>query len=89
MSQYEVDVCLVIMQEGATALMYASECGEADTVRVLLDRGAMVDHRDNVRIIDTIEFGMLNNHLHIDVVLLCRMGELLFGWQVVRVRVRL
>ena len=79
----------MFMQDGHTALMWASRFGEAGTVRVLLDRGAVADLRDNVRIIDMIKFGMLNNHLHIDVVLLCRMGELLFGWQVVRVRVRL
>ena len=88
-SQYEVGVCLTFMQNGQTALMYASLYGETDTVRVLLDCGAIVDLRDNVRIIDMIEFVMLNNHLHIDMVLLCRMGELLFGGQVARVRVRL
>ena len=44
----------MFMQDGRTALMYASTSGEADTVRVLLDRGAVVDHRDNVRIIDMI-----------------------------------
>ena len=54
MSQYEVGVCLMFMQDGHTALMYACGRGEADTVRVLLDRGAVVDHRDNVRIIDMI-----------------------------------
>ena len=56
MSQYEVDVCLMFMQDGHTALMDASEFGNADTVRVLLDRGATVDLRDNVRIIDMIKF---------------------------------
>ena len=79
----------MFMQDGRTALMDASEFGNADTVRVLLDRGAIVDLRDNVRIIDMIKFGMLNNHLDINMVLLCRMGELLFGWQVAWVRVRL
>ena len=54
MSQYEVGVCLMFMQYGSTALMYASGKGEADTVRVLLDRGAIVDLKDNVRIIDMI-----------------------------------
>ena len=79
----------MFMQDGHTALMEASRFGDADTVRVLLDHGAVVDLRDNVRIIDMIKFGMLNNHLHIDVVLLCRMGKLLFGGQVARVRVRM
>ena len=76
----------MFMQDGWTALMYASYKGEAGTVSVLLDHGAAVDLRDNVRI---IKFGMLNNHLDIDMVLLFRMGELLFGWQVERVTVRL
>ena len=89
MSQYEVGVCLVFMQDGRTALMYASELGEVDTVRVLLDHGTMVNLKDNVRIIDMIKSGMLNNHLRIDVTLLCRMEKLLFGGQVVRVRVRM
>ena len=44
----------MFMQDGRTALMYASGEGEAGTVRVLLDRGAMVDLKDNVRIIDMI-----------------------------------
>ena len=48
-SQYEVGVCLMFMQDGGTALMYASKRGEAGTVRVLLDHGAIVDLRDNVR----------------------------------------
>ena len=48
MSQYEVGVCLMFMQNGLTALMYASLAGEADTVRVLLDHGAVVDLK-NVR----------------------------------------
>ena len=39
----------MFMQDGATALMYASNRGEAGTVRVLLDGGALVDLRDNVR----------------------------------------
>ena len=44
----------MFMQDGHTALMLASGNGEADTVRVLLDRGAIVDLKDNVRIIDMI-----------------------------------
>ena len=44
----------MFMQDGHTALMYASVAGEAGTVRVLLDHGAVVDLRDNVRIIDMI-----------------------------------
>ena len=38
------------MQGGRTALMCASDRGEAETVKVLLDHGAVVDLRDNVRI---------------------------------------
>ena len=68
MSQYEVGVCLTFMQDGATALMYASDRGEAGTVRVLLDHGAIGDLRDNVRIIDMISFC---NHMHNAIVLLC------------------
>ena len=52
MSQYEVGVCLMFMQDGHTALMLASDKGEADTVRVLLDHGAVVDLKNNVRIIN-------------------------------------
>ena len=44
----------MFMQYGWTALIYASVAGEADTVRVLLDHGAVVDLRNNVRIIDMI-----------------------------------
>ena len=65
--------------------MYASDDGETDTVTVLLDCGAVIDLRDNVRIIDIIK---LNSDLDIDMVLLCRKGELLFGWQVRWVTVR-
>ena len=75
----------MFMQDGRTALMDASQFGDAGTVRVLLDHGAVVDLKNNVRITDMIKFGMLNNHLLSDVVLLCRMGKLLYGWQVVRV----
>ena len=57
----------MFLQDGATALMHASFHGQAGIVRILLDRGAKVDLRANVRIIDMIEFGMLNNHLHIDI----------------------
>ena len=42
------------MQDGATALMYASYKRKAGIVRVLVDRGAVVDLKDNVRIIDMI-----------------------------------
>ena len=44
----------MFMQDGHTALMYASGRGDTDTVRVLLDHGAVVDLRDNVRIFDTM-----------------------------------
>ena len=44
----------MFMQDGLTALMYASQRGEADTVRALLDHGAVVDLRDSVRIIEVI-----------------------------------
>ena len=44
----------MFMQDGRTALMHASMFGKAGTVRVLLDHGAIVDLRDNVRIIDMI-----------------------------------
>ena len=54
MSQYEVGICLMFMQGGRTALMWASQFGEADTVRVLLDHGAVVDLRDNVSINDIL-----------------------------------
>ena len=37
------------MQHDLTALMYASLLGIAGTVRILLDHGAVVDLRDNVR----------------------------------------
>ena len=42
------------MQDGATALMWVSEFGNAGTVKVLLDHGAVVDLRDNVRIIEVL-----------------------------------
>ena len=41
----------MFMQYGATALMYASGSGEAGTVRVLVDHDAMIDLRDDVRVI--------------------------------------
>ena len=44
----------MFMQDGHTALMIASNNGEAGTVRVLVDHGAVVDLRDSVRIIDMI-----------------------------------
>ena len=50
----------MFMQVGRTALMYASGKGEADTVRVLLDHGAVVDLKNNVRIIN---FCVVNNFL--------------------------
>ena len=38
------------MQDGTTALMYASENGHVTSMRVLIERGAVVSYRDNVRI---------------------------------------
>ena len=48
---------LLSMQDGTTALMYASVCGHVATMRVLIEYGAAVSYRDNVRII--ILFTML------------------------------
>ena len=46
------------MQDGATALIYASGYGHVATMRVLIEYGAAVSYRDNVRII--ILFTMLS-----------------------------
>ena len=37
-----------VRQLGRTALMEAADRGRTDTVRLLLDRGADVDHANNV-----------------------------------------
>ena len=42
------------MQNGTTPLMYASGNGQVATMRVLIEHGATVSCRDNVRIIITI-----------------------------------
>ena len=42
---------MLFMQGGATALTYASAAGQASTARFLLQHGAVVDHKANVRII--------------------------------------
>ena len=51
--------------------MFASSVGQTDTAQVLLEGGAAVNIKDNVRMIDMI---FLTNHLLTDVVLLCRMN---------------
>ena len=77
---------MLFMQDGATALSYASEFGQAITARVLLQHGAVVDHKDNVRIIVVMTFVHSTiTSMHIDVVSLCRMGELLSTGQVNKV----
>ena len=50
--------------------MSASMFGLTDVAQVLLEGGAAVNIKDNVRMIDMI---FLTNHLLTDVVLLCRM----------------
>ena len=50
--------------------MSASGWGQTDTAQVLLEGGAAVSIKSNVRMIDMI---FLTNHLLTDVVLLCRM----------------
>ena len=50
--------------------MCASSYGLTDIAQVLLEGGAAVNIKDNVRMIDMI---CLTNHLLTDVVLLCRM----------------
>ena len=66
---------MLFMQGGATALSFASGLGQASTARVLLQQGAVVDHKANVRIIIVTTFVHSTiTSMHIDVVSLCRMG---------------
>ena len=62
--------------------MCASGWGQTDVAQVLLEGGAAVSIKNNVRMIDMI---FLTNHLLTDVVLLCRMDGLLFGWHVIKI----
>ena len=56
---------MLFMQNGLTALTYASEFGQASTTRVLLQHGAVVDHKANVRIIIVMTFvHSIYHHLH-------------------------
>ena len=70
-SQYEVGVCLMFMQKGLTSLMLASATGKTDTVRVLLDSGAAIDLRNNVRIIEFDYYAQQSSE--IETVILCRI----------------
>ena len=68
-------VSVLFMQNGCTALSYASGLGQTSTARVLLQHGAVVDHKTNVRIIIVMAFVHSTIiSMHIDVVSLCRMG---------------
>ena len=78
-------VSMLFMQNGDTALTYASGLGQASTVRVLLQHGAVVDHKKNVRIIVMTFVHSTITSMHINVVSLCRMGQLLSTWQVKKV----
>ena len=73
------------MQDGVTALSIASVAGHTSTVRVLLQHGAVVDHKTDVRIIVMTFVHSNITSMHIDVVSLCRMGQLLSTWQVRKV----
>ena len=77
---------VLFIQNGVTALYYASALGHTSTARVLLQHGAVVDHKSNVRIIVVMTFVHSTiTSMHIDVVSLCRMGRLLSTWQVAEV----
>ena len=66
---------MLLMQNGITALSLASAAGHTSTARVLLQHGAVVDHKANVRIIIVLTFVHSTiTSMHIDVVSLCRMG---------------
>ena len=68
-------VSVLFMQNGTTALSYASVYGHTSTARVLLQHGAVVDHEANVRIIIVMTFVHSTiTSMHIGVVSLCRMG---------------
>ena len=62
--------------------MCASAYGQTDTAQVLLEGGAAVNIKSNVRMIDMI---FVTNHLLTDVVLLCSMERLLFGGHVMEI----
>ena len=77
---------MLFMQNGITALSLASELGHTSTARVLLQHGAVVDHKTDVRIIIVTTFVHSTiTSMHIDVVTLCRMGRLLSTQQVAKV----
>ena len=42
----------VLHQDGKTALIHAAYGGHAETVTLLLDRGADINHKDNVSYCD-------------------------------------
>ena len=47
---YTVITCAYSQDYGKTALLWASECGHADTVRVLVELGASLEAVDKVHI---------------------------------------
>ena len=63
--------------------MCASQFGQADTAKVLLENGAVVDLKDKVRIIDMCP---LNHHTHTDI---CRKSALLCGGLVMEITLKL
>ena len=42
----------VLHQDGETALIHAADGGHTETVTLLLDRGADINHKDNVSYCD-------------------------------------
>ena len=70
---------MLFMQNGFTALTYASVAGQASTVMVLLQYQADVDHKNNVRIIIVMTFVhsiITSMHIDVHVVSLCSTGGL-------------
>ena len=41
-------ICMYVLQDQETALHYAADYGKNDCVKLLLDRGATVDAKDDV-----------------------------------------
>ena len=72
------------MQNGATALAYATAVGYADIARLLLEKGATMDFEDNVKETDVIKIMVFYA-----TVISCRFGNKHFTMQVNKALVKL
>ena len=50
----DITMCFVLLQDGATPLHRAAGSGSVASIECLLNKGAKIDHSDNVSILSNI-----------------------------------